>query len=82
VNLNMIAPHLRPLYMIQQRPRRVLPSLVDTAQNPDAQIGPKPIAISDIYTVFNVQNDNPGGIGGGGGGRRQTQYDDYMMDYE
>jgi hypothetical protein len=81
-NLNMIAPHLRPLYMIQQRPRRVLPSLVDTAQNPDAQIGPKPIAISDIYTVFNVQNDNPGGIGGGGGGRRQTQYDDYMMDYE
>jgi hypothetical protein len=56
-NLNMIAPHLRPLYMIQQRPRRVLPSLVDLAQNPEVIIGPAPVSIVDIYTVFNVHVD-------------------------
>lgn len=57
-NLNMIAPHLRPLYMVQQRPRRVLPSLIDAANNPEVQIGPKPTNIPDIFVVFNVQADS------------------------
>jgi hypothetical protein len=81
-NLNMIAPHLRPLYMIQQRPRRVLPSLVDIAQNPDAIIGPAPVSITDIYVTFNVQVDStPLPTSPGQPARKLTSYDDYMSEY-
>lgn len=58
-NLNMIAPHLRPMYWLSRRPRKMLPSLADILNNPSNAIGPKPAQIVDIYAIFSINDGAP-----------------------
>eukprot|EP00461_Guttulinopsis_vulgaris_P001428 UN01428 len=84
-NLNMIAPHLRPMYLVAQRPRKVLPSLIDLAQQQESSWGPKPANIPDIFELFNLATDSSAATrqnrGNANGNNRYNNTDYYDDDY-
>lgn len=90
--LNMIAPHLRPMYLVQQRPRKLLPSLIDLANQDNPQWGPKPSSVPDIFELFQLaeevphhpeHNHNNNRRQRGGKSQYQSYYeDDFIDDFE